>query len=327
VKFNGPRVARLAVVGVLAAAVWLLSDREMSRRALADHFEKGRAYAAREIEELGPLPAVLRESSGIAVSRTQPGVLWTHNDSGNDPNLYAIDTTGRLIAVIRVTAAVLVDWEDIATGPCPSTVAVEPAGAVSCLYIADIGDNDRVREELTVYIVVEPRLDRSGPKPDEVPAQSFRYRYPGGPDDCEALAVLPNGDVTLVSKGRSGSIHFFRIAGPRAAAAVASGQVLVAEDDGDAGIQPNARIGRLVTGAAVSPDGGTLAVRTYNEVFFYRGADQGEAGTRWQNLGQPCFLGGAEPQGEGIAYLDNETLLLTSETASGRQGTLHRLRC
>jgi len=33
----------------------------------------------------------LIESSGVAVSHTYPGVLWTHNDSGDGPYLYATD--------------------------------------------------------------------------------------------------------------------------------------------------------------------------------------------------------------------------------------------
>src|SRR5467141_1797430 len=36
----------------------------------------------------------LVESSGVAVSRAYPGVLWTHNDSGDGPYLYATDVRG-----------------------------------------------------------------------------------------------------------------------------------------------------------------------------------------------------------------------------------------
>src|SRR6266568_6264490 len=36
----------------------------------------------------------LVESSGVAVSRAYPGVLWTHNDSGDGPYLYATDLRG-----------------------------------------------------------------------------------------------------------------------------------------------------------------------------------------------------------------------------------------
>jgi hypothetical protein len=71
----------------------------------------------------------------------------------------------------------------------------------------------------------------------------------------------------------------------------------------------------------------TLALRTYNEVFFLGAVQAGQQGSGWRDLGRRCSLGDAEPQGEAIAYLDEETLLLTSERSRGRPGTIHRLRC
>ena len=68
------------------------------------------------LEEVGVLPDELRESSGLAISRTQPGVLWSHNDSGDGPNLYAVDISGKLLAQYRVDNALARDWEDISTG-------------------------------------------------------------------------------------------------------------------------------------------------------------------------------------------------------------------
>jgi hypothetical protein len=280
------------------------------------------------LEELGVLPDELRESSGLAVSRTQPGVLWSHNDSGDDPNLYAVDSSGRLLATIAVANAAAVDWEDMASGPCPESLrAATSRDEAACLYLADIGDNDRVREELTVYVVVEPLLATTDAKRPAVAAQSFRYRYPGGPDDSEALAVSPNGYVTIVSKGRSGTVDFFGIPAASVARALTSGEVLTAEYRGDSGIEPDGRIGRQATSAAVSLDGMTLAVRTYYEVFFYGAVQAGQEGSRWRDLKRPCSLGDAEPQGEAIDYLDSETLLLTSEQSQGRPGVIHRLQC
>src|SRR2546427_279731 len=87
------------------------------------------------IERVGTLrDPRLFEASGIAVSRAHPGVLWTHNDSGDSATVYAITLAGNLLATYRVPGATAVDWEDIALGPCP-----EHAGR--CLFIADTGDN------------------------------------------------------------------------------------------------------------------------------------------------------------------------------------------
>jgi hypothetical protein len=75
----------------LALVIWALLAWQGARAARQAHLERGRAYAATSLERLGTLPDELAESSGVAVSRTQPGVLWSHNDSGDGPTLYAID--------------------------------------------------------------------------------------------------------------------------------------------------------------------------------------------------------------------------------------------
>lgn len=315
----------IVVVLAIAALPWLESQR--ADAALAQFLEKGKVYAARRLELTGTLPPMLAESSGLAVSRAQPGVYWSHNDSGDGPNLYAIDITGRLLATFHLDGAEARDWEDMASGPCVGDLA--PAGAApppACLYLADTGDNDLVRPWLTVYVVVEPIVSPDDASNRAIPSRSFRYRYSKGPDDTEALAVLSDGNVVIVSKGRNGEISFFRLRHDAIARAVASGEVLLAEYAGDTGIRPNARVGRNATSAAVSPDGSTLAVRTYYEVFFFQAMKDGDA-VSWRGPGTPCFVGDAESQGEAIDYLDDDTLLLTSERGRDTAGLIHRLRC
>jgi hypothetical protein len=281
---------------------------------------------ARVLEEIGVIPDELRESSGVAISRGQPGVLWSHNDSGDGPNLYAIDLKGKLLAKIPVTNAMARDWEDISAGPCPAAFSTsKPPARLECLFIADTGDNNHVRPEVAIYIVVEPRLGSSN-SPSQAVARSFRYRYPNGPTDAEALAVRPNGDLTIVSKGSSGTINFYSIPVATVSKAIASGEVITAVFAGNTGIRPDPRIGRLVTAAAASPDGMMLAVRTYYEVYFFKLVTR-RGQNRWEDVGDSCALGDVEPQGEAIDYLDAKTLLLTSERARGRPGTIHRVRC
>jgi hypothetical protein len=314
--------AIIVVIGaglVFVSRPWL--ERPSGSSARLAYFERGKAHAPRVLQEIAPLPEVLRESSGLAISRTQPGVIWSHNDSGDTPTLYAIDLKARLLAIVRVVDAEAVDWEDIAAGPCP----VGEAG--SCLYIADTGNNDLTRDVLPIYVIAEPMIAGADPmEPIVARARSFRFRYPGPIEDTEALVVLPNGDLTFVSKGRRPVISFFGIPSADVAKGFASGVVLTASNQGDTGIAPDQELGRWVTAAAMSPDGGTLAVRTYSEIFFYT-AENGALRLRWRDLKRPCFVGEIEPQGEAIDYLDNETLVLGSETSQGRPGVLHRVQC
>src|SRR5881296_2644637 len=127
----------------------------------------------------------VRESSGIAVSRAHRGVLWTHNDSGDDAYVYATDLAGTDRGAVRIRGARAVDWEDIALGPCPTQ-----RGA--CLYIADTGDNERTRKSVVIYAVPEPDPPARGRGPGRsAAAATLRLRYRGGPDDVEAIYVSP----------------------------------------------------------------------------------------------------------------------------------------
>src|SRR5438876_6301733 len=68
----------------------------------------------------------LVESSGVAVSRAYPGVLWTHNDSGDGPYLYATDLRGTDRGALLVPGAQAIDWEDMSLGPCPVAFPLQP---------------------------------------------------------------------------------------------------------------------------------------------------------------------------------------------------------
>ena len=58
----------------------------------------------------------LNEVSGVVESRQNSDVLWVHNDSGDEPRLYAISTAGALKSTWLLTGAPRGDWEDLAIG-------------------------------------------------------------------------------------------------------------------------------------------------------------------------------------------------------------------
>jgi hypothetical protein len=250
----------------------------------------------------------------VAVSRRHDGVLWSHNDSRNENLLFATTLQGELRGTYLVVGADNRDWEDIALAPCPD----DPG---DCLYIADTGDNGRRQREVAIFVVPEPPL---GPgdaaRVDETaPAEKWVISYDDGPEDVEALAVAPDGEVLLITKGRGGPVRLYAVKPADVRGERATSARLVRELD----IAPLRLVGRWVTGAAMSPDGRRMVIRTYTELFFYRF----DASGRWIRLGRPCFLGAEEPQGEGVDFLDHETLVLTSETVPGRRGPITLVRC
>jgi hypothetical protein len=88
-------------------------------------------------------------------------------------------------------------------------------------------------------------------------------------------------------------------------------------------IIPQRTLGRWTTGAAISPSGRRVVVRTYSELYFFKRSPAGKL----RPDGKPCWLGAAEPQGEAVAFLDEENLILTSESLPNQDGTLYRVSC
>jgi hypothetical protein len=262
----------------------------------------------------------LRESSGVAVSRAHPDVLWTHNDSGDGPYLYATDLRGRDRGFLLVPGADAVDWEDIALGPCPTRVG-------SCVYLADTGDNLEMRASVTVYAVPEPEPPTGAGdtlRTTAAPAV-LQLRYPDGAHDVEAIYVSPQGGALyLVSKGRSGSISVYRVA--RAEWNVPAAGIVKAMRLQILDIRPDPGAGRWVTGAAIQPNGQVVAIRTYGEIYLF---SPGVGGRLTPARERPCHIRDLDEPGggEAIDFLDDGALVLTSEALRRRRGTIHRVVC
>lgn len=256
----------------------------------------------------------LRESSGVARSRAIPRILFTLNDSGNDPVIFATDSSGRPIGRWLVPGVSNRDWEAIAIGACP---------AGSCIYLGDTGDNREERQVVTIYRLREPtRLERFRGAADAAPIDldTLLLRYPDGPHDTEAMWVDRDGSLSLVTKGRTGGIILFQVP----AAAWETRGTVTATRVQLLPITPDQSAGRWVTDAALSPDGARVAVRTYTELYLFPVRPAGRLGAPTTR----CTLAGLEPQGEGVDWLDGTRLVLTSEAPlPTTAGLIHVIRC
>ena len=252
------------------------------------------------------------ESSGLAASRRNPGLLWTHNDSGDEPFVYCIDLQARSCGAWRVTGAEAFDWEDMAAGPGPGARSGEPY-----LYLGDVGDNIDQRTEIVVYRVPEPAVGGNGPAPTRAspaataPAEALRLRYPDGPHNAEAMMVHPvSGDVYVVSKDAQAA-RVYKAAAPLDAARPATMTQVgtIRLGSGTRGLEQ-------VTGGDVSPDGRRVALSTYAQGYELElPGDATAFDDIWAQRPVPVTLG-PRLQGEAIAYrLDGKALLTTSEIA------------
>lgn len=252
------------------------------------------------------LPSALGENSGVASSRAHPGIFWTHNDSGSDPFVFAIDSTGTIHTRVRVEGATNRDWEDVAVGAC------EPGSEDHCLFIGETGDNNARYSHVAIYRIPEP-----DPTSDSVSAPSdiFRFNYPDGPRDAEGLFITAAG-IHVVSKGRTGAIELFRLPAPYPSdtATIALVQRLA---------PPPTSMSAQATAAAVDAGEQRVLIRTYVGLRFFQ-----IDGDTLRPHGQPADgVAPAQLQGEGADFTADGRIVLTSEAQAGRPQSLSIVRC
>jgi len=211
------------------------------------------------------------ESSGLAHG---DGVLYTVNDSGDGPYVYAVDKqTGQTTGVTAYSSEDVADVEGLAMRE-------------ETLWVGDIGDNGSDRDTIAVYRVpAEPRADR------EVLAPQFELSYPDGATDAETLLVHPDtGQLFVVSKSALGGTVY---AAPR--------RLRVDR------VNLLRRVGTvpgLLTDGAFLPDGSHLVLRSYGAAAVYT-----FPGLRLvARLPLP-----PQEQGEAIAVGPRQTLYVSTE--------------
>ena len=271
---------------------------------------------------LATLPAELHEASGIARDPRRADLFWTHNDSGNDPELYAIDLEGNVLRVVPIVGATARDLEDLAVGPCPG-------GA--CLYLADIGDNLAVHNSVSVHRLPLPSLPgaQGAMEVDTQPVEpevSWHLVYEDGARDAESLAVdAERSELIVISKGRNDEIVLY-------SAQVADLRARPTEPDtlrriGRLPLPIGVNAGQLVTAADLSPDATRLAVRSYTTLYQFAWTGSAAFDTA-RAPGWASLIAAREAQGEGMAWDGaGEALILVSEGRRGIAPSVSRIRC
>jgi hypothetical protein len=249
--------------------------------------------SAPAFEEMARTSA-LDELSGVAASRKYDGVLWAHNDSGNDAELFALTREGKLRVTFPV-ASRNVDWEDI---------AATPGGD---LWICDCGNNKNRRKDLRLLRVKEP--DPSKPPATLTPDVVVRFSYaeqkafPPPPErknfDAEAL-FFTGGKLHLLTKHRGDNrVVLYRFDDASGAKPVTPTKIA----ERDLG-EPLIRRLHMVTAADISGNGRVLALLTYGAVYLFsrRGGEPWLHGTPARIPLDPNVTG----QAEALTFLGDE---------------------
>jgi hypothetical protein len=248
----------------------------------------------------------VNESSGVAASRCQSDVFWTHNDSGDEAFIYAFNSAGENLGTWKVPNAENRDWEDIALS--------KDSSGKCFLYIGEIGDNKLLWPEHMIYRVAEPQIKTEGRATTSKnalatsPAEVLRYLYPDGDHDAETLTVHPvSGDIYVLTKQVSGPAGVYRLQ-PDFASGGRQTAVKVAEIS-----VPSVPNG-LLTGGDISPDGQRVVVCDYRQAYELV---LPEGSTEFDDIWKASprsFEIGKRKGGESIGYSpDGSSVIATSE--------------
>ncbi|MGY0002579.1 hypothetical protein [Micromonospora sp. I033] len=232
----------------------------------------------------------LRELSGIVATGTGYVVINDGTEIESRERIFFLDTKCEIAKdPVRYVDPGPRDTEDLAVGPDKKT-----------LYIADTGDNVEAktrRERVAIWT-----MPLSGSKQPVL----HRLTYPGNePHDAEALLVGDDNLPLVITKDLSGkseiftpTVKFKSGGDPEAIPMKKVGEVTLPKTNTENKLGGPGRL--LVTGAARSPDGSKVVLRTYGDAFEFdvTGGNIVAALTS----GKPRVTPLADPFGEAIAY-------------------------
>ncbi len=271
-----------------------------------------------EPREVGQLdPELIAEASGIEVSSVFPDRLYHVDDSST--RFYVTDTGGSFIKSVSITGTSGTDVEDLALGPC---------GETTCLFIADIGDNSSQRESIEV-IVVEEVEDF----PEQVlPMHRISLRYPEGPEDAEALAVGPNGDLLVLAKRifpEESDPHseLFRLPAESWIGETNYSGTLESVSGIDFGDLASSLPGRLVTAMDFSEDGERLLVLTYLDAYEFRLSRVETSESLVEGRDYERISLAPLRQQESVAYVPGSPSLIYGTESGGGRSPIMRVEC
>jgi len=226
----------------------------------------------------------ITEASGVAASRKNSGVLWTHNDSGGENRLFALDTQGQHLGIYYLVGCENRDWEDMAVG-------LGPVEDQHYLYIGDIGDNQAVYDTYRIYRVMEPDVVvGQNPVIENLnSAEDIAFRYPDGSRDAEALMVDPlTKDIYVISKEWNATVVY------RAAYPQSTQETLTLER-----VTTFSQIG--IVAGDVSPDGSEILMKNYFVMYYWRRQIDKTLGDAFAEPAATVpYI--PEPQGEAVCW-------------------------
>lgn len=294
-------LALAGVFGTMAWATWPEPARMQS----------GQAQESDTVRLLGVMrDRQLGEVSGLAHASNGTGLLWMHNDSGDQPRLFLVQSSGKSLQEVALAGAEHRDWEDL----CRLSWQDKPH-----LLVGDVGDNSARRETCQLYLFPEPA---SPPTEENRPLEQIsatprriEFRYADGPRNCEALGFDSESKLLLMIEKLAGNAPAATQAGVygldlqplEESSTVPKSSPLVAQRIGEVPW-------RNVTALDIAAEGRRMFVRTYFEGYLLERKPEESWSTRLAREFPEAIRLPAEAQGEAACFTpDGRAVVLTSE--------------
>lgn len=237
---------------------------------------------------LAPVRAgLIDEASGIADSRVNPGFIWVEQDSGNPPELSLLAYNGTVSKRIYLKGATNRDWEDMAVSRGPE------AGAYY-IYLAEIGDNFQQYDNYAIFRFKEPSAST-----DTITSyDKIAFKYSDGSNNAESILVDSDSKNIYIITKSDVKTNIYKLSYPQSTT----------------GMNEAILVGSLpftvVVGAAISPDGTEIIVKTYTALYYWKRA---ASETIEQALKRPESTLGyhLEIQGEAVGFKNDNTGFFT----------------
>ncbi len=258
--------------------------------------------------------ADLTESSGFAPSHRAASLLWSHNDSGGEPVVYALNQDGSERGRVRIAGAINSDWEDIASFVLNGR---------AYLLIADTGDNLAVRTDCRLYVIDEPDAAELTPGREiTVPiVWEMPVAYADHPRDCESVAVDATEKAIYLLSKREHPVGLYRLpllpvkSGSTPAAAFLTQVEKIPQPTGPRLLVegPTGRMAGMPVGMDFAADGSAAIVLTYMDVLLFP-RQPGESWTDALTRPPQQLKAVSLPQAESVCFsADAREIYVTTE--------------
>jgi len=225
----------------------------------------------------------IQEASGLVASIANPGLLWTHNDSGNDADIFLVNGKGEIKCTIHLGDTKNRDWEDI-------TIGTGPEEGKDYIYIGEIGDNAAVYNSKFLYRLEEPRIAEGITDTTIQTVQKIEFTLSDGERDTEALAFDPLSKNFYIFSKRESEVNLYRLPAP-----LLTDKTMVAER-----VLEKLPFTQIVA-LDISKDGTEILTKNYDHVYYWK-RKPGETVEATLLSAAVELPYEQEPQGESIAF-------------------------